>query len=70
VRKLKFNKFGLAEDPRHLHCAMRWNDRRMLGEIVRAQFNPVLGQTQLTVRHFNGELWPIQPVAMAVEILQ
>ncbi len=69
MRKLKFNRFGLAENPANLHCVLKYQDRRLLGEILRAQYNPTLGCTLLDVRHFNGELWPIQPAAIAVDIL-
>lgn len=70
MRKLKFNKWGLTENPRNLLCTLRIKDRTYLGEIRDAEYNHVLGVTQLTVRHFNGELWPLKPSALAVDILQ
>ncbi len=70
MRKLKFNKFGLAENPRNLHCILKYQNRRLLGEILSAEYNSTIGQTLLMVCHFNGELWPIKPVALAVDILQ
>jgi hypothetical protein len=70
ARKLRFNRFGLAENPANLHCTLHWRGRRLLGEILRADYNSTLGHTLLTVRHMNGELWPIKPSALAVEVLQ
>ena len=70
MRKLRFNKFGLAENPRHQHCTLKWHGRQLLGEIIGTEYNATLGQTLLDVRHFNGESWPIKPAALAVEILQ
>ena len=68
-RRLKFNRHGLAENPLRLHCTMKWKGRDLLGEIIGYRYNEVTGYTHLIVRHFNGELWPIQPTALTVEII-
>jgi hypothetical protein len=69
ARRLKFGRWGLAEDARHLHCVLNWQGRELLGEITDAFHDPVLSCTRLEVRHFNGEPWPIKPAAAAVRIL-
>lgn len=60
----------MKEDPRNLHCTITWRGRELLGEIIGFHFSQVRGITLLTVRHFCGDLWPIEPAASAVIILQ
>lgn len=67
--KFEFTKFGLKHDPRGAHVALVHLGRELLGEVVEASYDAVCGCVRLTVRHFNGETWPIQPSAMAVDVL-
>ncbi len=69
VRRFKLGKYGLAENAIGKHIALDWQGRRLLGEVLRADYNHIRGYTMLTVRHFNGELWPIQPAVSVVEII-
>ncbi len=68
-RRFKLGKYGLAENVIGKHIALNWKGRRLLGEVLRADYNDTRGYTMLTVRHFNGELWPIQPAVSVVEII-
>lgn len=68
-RKFRFGKFGLREDPTGAHVTLDWQGRTLLGEVRSAEYNQATGYIVLTVRHFNGELWPIQPTVLAVNVL-
>jgi hypothetical protein len=49
---------------------MPWKGRTLLGEVTDVEVRQFGASGYfLTVRHFNGELWPIQPCAIAVEVL-
>lgn len=64
---LKFNKYGLAEPVKGLIVQLPWkNGRTLLGHVMDAYRNETIGCTMLKVRHFNGEMWPIDPAASAV----
>lgn len=67
--KFQFTKFGLKHDPRGAHVTLALHGRELLGEVIDAAYDSVCGCIRLTVRHFNGELWPVQPSAMAVDVL-
>lgn len=70
-RKLKYNKFGLTENPIGLYVAMPYSDgRTLLGEVIGTQFNEIRGMLHLNVRHFCGDDWPISPVASAVTVIE
>lgn len=69
VRRIRFCKHGLAENPEGYQVAMHWKGRELLGDVLRCEYNHTRGVFNLTVRHFNGEIWPIQPVASAVQVL-
>jgi len=62
-------KHGLSCDPRHVQVSLNWKGRTLLGDVQGARRDPVTGATLLEVRHFNGEPWPIDPVALAVDVL-
>lgn len=74
-RKLKFTKFGLAENPLQLHCSMTYQGREYLGVIIGREYDEQKGFTYLTIRHFNGEPWKdkegkeLKPTALSVDIL-
>lgn len=63
------SKFGLIHDPRGAHVVMAWQGRELLGEVTGCRYDDVTGCARLTVRHFNGEAWPIDPAASAVRVL-
>jgi hypothetical protein len=69
-RRLRFNKFGLAEDPRGGHCAYTYNGHELLGEVVGVvRTDGYVNRLLLDVRFMNGEPWPVQPMAVNVEML-
>lgn len=43
--------------------------RRRLGEVVAMEYDPHRGVYELTVKHFNGELWSIKPIASAIRVI-
>lgn len=67
--KFPMTKHGLACDPRGAQVSMQWQGRELLGDVIGCRRDPVTGSTLLQVRHFNGEMWPIEPVALAVDVL-
>jgi hypothetical protein len=72
TRLIKFNRFGIQEDPTHAQVVMPYQGRNLLGDVKgwRLERAPHGGQhVVLDVRHFNGEAWPVQPVATAVRVL-
>ena len=66
---LKYGKFGLSEDPRGLHVMMTWKGQKLLGTVRNVRRDDITGSTHLIVRHFNGEPWPIEPIASAVRVI-
>ena len=68
--KFKFTKFGMKSDPRGAHVTLAHKGVELLGEVVNAAYDSVCGCVRLEVRHFNGELWPIRPSALAVNVLE
>lgn len=69
ARKLRFTRWGLAENPTGQYVAMQLRDSLLLGEVTGFERNEVRGMIMLTVKHFNGEPWPFQPAALAVDVL-
>lgn len=67
--KFHFTKFGLKHDPRGAHVTLSHLGCKLLGEVVDATYDAVCGCVRLTVKSFNGEAWPIQPSARAVDVL-
>ena len=70
MTKFSFNKFGMKHDPRGAHVTLNWQGRSLIGEVIGVAYDAVCGCFRLTVRHFNGELWPVQPSALAVNVLE
>ena len=66
--KFQMNRFGLKHDPRGAHVTLNYQGRTLLGEVTDCWRDEVCGVVRLTVRHFNGESWPIYPAAMAVNV--
>jgi hypothetical protein len=68
MRPIKYDGFGnLAEDPTGLHVIMTYRGKTLLGEVLYAETRN--GIVWLGVKHFNGEFWPIQPMASEVSAL-
>lgn len=71
AQNIQFGKKGrLAENPVGLKVALEWHGRTLLGDVVACAYNDVRCCILLTVRHFNGEDWPIQPAAVAVDVIR
>ena len=68
--KLRLGKYGLLDNPVGGHCTLKWEDRTLLGEVVSVYRNEIRGITHLRVKHFNGEMWPLEPAATAVDMLE
>jgi hypothetical protein len=66
--KLQSNKFGLTQNPIGGHCTMRHGERLLIGE-VKSVYRNNHGYTLLKVKHFDGSNWPLDPSAMAVDML-
>ena len=56
-------------DPKGCHVSMQWKGRTLLGEVVERRYDEFCGCVRLTVRHFCGDLWPIEPTLLAVDFL-
>jgi hypothetical protein len=67
--KLEITKHGLKQDPRHAQVSLPWRGRELLGDVTGCYRDETTGCVRLTVRHFNGEPWPIDPAAVAVNVL-
>jgi hypothetical protein len=73
-RRIKFTKYGMAEDPTRLQVKLAWGNASgfLLGDVVGYRLvNAAHGGQSivLDVRHFNGEAWPVSPLANVVEVL-
>lgn len=70
TRPIAMNRFGFTEEPVGLHVVYDYLGRTLLGEVVAAEYREFgCSGFFLTVRHFNGTLWPIQPSARCVRAL-
>lgn len=69
--RLPTTRFGFACDVRGFHVVMPWQGRELLGEIVGVGYREFgCSGFELTVKQFNGEPWPIKPMASAVRVLR
>jgi len=68
---MPFKNGRLTLDPRGWHVILPWKGRTLIGEIVGVAYreHPRPGYV-LTVRHFCGAPWPVEPGAGAVRVLQ
>ena len=70
TRALYLSKHGLAENPAGLHVVYEYAGRTLLGEVVSAEYREFGGSgVYLTVKHFDGSPWPLQPSARCVRAL-
>ena len=69
MRRLRFGKYGLAEDPRGQHITWKIGEREYLAECVGLEATPTIGGGNLITRYFNGEAGPaVRPsVVMVLE---
>lgn len=68
--RLRYNRFGgLVENPVNLHVKIRIKGRDYLGDVKDFRRNDLTGAWMLTVYHFNGEPWPFEVSASAVEVI-
>jgi hypothetical protein len=67
--RLTFTKHGLAEDPRGLFVMFEYKNQTLLGEVKGVSRDAVTGAITLEVFHFNGEPWPVSPLACLVRII-
>ena len=67
--KFKWTRYGLANDPRGAQVTFRYQGRELLGDVIDAYRHIHTGGIRLIVRHFNGELWPIEPSVLVVDVL-
>lgn len=70
TRRFEYRKGRLTRNPIGLYVAMPWKDRTLLGEVIRCEYNATRGTFIFSVRHFNGDSWPVQPVPSALEIIE
>ena len=68
--RFEYGKHGLKEDPVGHHVAFEYRGSRLLGTVRAVKRDPVTGALRLVVRHFNGEPWPVSPVANLVEVVR
>lgn len=68
-RRLRYGKFGLLENPIGKHVKLEYGGRVLLGDVIAAKRCEARGAVILTVKHFCGDLWPIQPAASAVIVI-
>lgn len=54
--------------PKRTIVRMPYNGRVLLGNV--RETRPDVDDVRLTVRHFNGERWPVEPLASTVEIVR
>lgn len=69
MRYIKRNKFGLAENPIGLIVTMSWKGRDLLGTVRDTYRREVTDSIHLKITHFNGEWWPIEPIATVVHVV-
>lgn len=67
--KFQFTKFGIKGDPRGAHVTLSYSGQTLLGEVIGAYYREVTGSFLLNVRHLNGEMWPLDPSALDVNVL-
>jgi hypothetical protein len=58
MRRFRFNKFGLAEDPREAHVVFDLAGRHYIVEVVGVRRNETRGCTLLQTRHMDGSEGP------------
>lgn len=72
--KIEIRKFGLKSNPVGLHVKMTCHffyhgPQEITGTIRDVYYDERTSTVRLIVTHFNGEMWPLHPLASAVEII-
>ena len=67
--KFPMNKFGLRVNPVGAQVVLQYRGYTLLGDVIGLCRDDVCGVVRLRVRHFNGDMWPIEPTALAVDVL-
>lgn len=67
--KFEHTKHGLKHDPRGAQVTLEWRGRTLLGDVVGCRRDEITGAILLSVRHFDGTPWPIEPTSRAVDVL-
>ncbi len=65
-----FTKYGPVHNYAGAQVTLEWDGRTLLGDVVGQHRDAVRGIWLATVRHFNGEPWPIVPALSALNILE
>ena len=68
MTRIRITRWGI-EDPVGLIVKMPWEQRTLLGKVTDTYRSETRGMWHLRVRHFNGEMWPLEPTVSAVEIV-
>jgi hypothetical protein len=58
----------LVVNPRGAQVTMTWKGATLLGDVTDCRWER--GYYLLTVRHFSGEMWPVEPVLSACTVLE
>ncbi len=67
-RRIRFNRWGLAEDPKYLHVTWTVCERTYLTEVTEAYQTPMLGMWMLRTKYMDGSPAP-DVAASAVKVL-
>ena len=68
--KAQFTKYGPKHDYRTAHVCLEYGKQTLLGEIREVFRDEITGAIKCKVRHFCGDMWPIEPCLRALEILE
>lgn len=60
-------KYGFAVNPIGEYARLDYQGRILLGEIISLERDHLTGYTMATVKHFNGESWPIKPAVTSLD---
>lgn len=58
MRRLRFGRFGLQEDPRWAHVVFDIGERHYIVQVTEVYRAEERGMTMLRTRHLNGEVGP------------
>lgn len=66
----QFGKYGPKEDYVGADCTLTYKGRKLIGRIRKVWRNETPSMWMADIYHFNGDPWPIFPVALSsLEIL-
>lgn len=70
VKRFPLGKFGLKMNPVGEFVAMSYQGRTLLGEVTEVYYDEFRSGTFAKVKHFNGEMWPLEPGISFLEWIQ